>query len=152
MRTAIRSVGIVFTVALQACATAGVPPAGGAPSGGSGSDAAEPASAAAKGSATLITEEELRDAPGTLSNAYELIARLRPGMLQSRITPGARRTASLPTIFADNRRLGEIGLLRGIARDNVRSVRYYNAAEARGRFGEGFPGGVIQVTIFKPRD
>jgi len=144
--------GLALALSVQACASAGASAAGD-PSGGE--DRAltrEPASAAARGTSDIITEKELRDAPGTLSNAFDLIARLRPAMLQARITPGSRLGASNPTVFADNRRLGEPSLLRGIARENVRSVQYFNVAEARGRFGEGFPGGVIQVLIFKQRD
>lgn len=70
-------------------------------------------------------------------------------MMQNRITPGKRGSASAPIVFADLRRVGEIGLLRGVARETVREVRYFNAAEARGKFGEGLPGGVIQITIYR---
>ncbi len=150
MRSSSRFSGVFLVAALQACASAGAPAVEGAgPSGGSGAMSSEPAAAAAKGTANYITEEEFRDAPYTLSNAYDVIARLRPAMLQSRITPTARGSASLPVLFADNRRLGEIGILRGIAREVVREVRYFTAAEARGKFGEGVPGGVIQLIAYK---
>jgi len=157
MHAFVRSVGIALTLTLQACASAGAPATEAAsPAAGAGAtESPAAARAAAKPSANFITEDEIKAAPGTLTNAYDLISQLRPALLQVRITPGMNtvRTpdlaTSLPIAFSDGRRLGDIDMLRSVPRIDIKEIRYVNPADARGKYGDGLPGGVLQVITNK---
>jgi len=159
MRVSVRCAGVALAVAAQACASAGAPTSEAtAPSAGAAErTAAAPAASrsAPKPSANFITEDEIKAAPGTLSNAYELVSQLRPALLQVRITPGMNtvrtpdQATSLPIVFSDGRRLGSIDMLRSVPRIDIKEIRYVNAADARGKYGDGMPGGVLQVVTNK---
>jgi len=78
----------------------------------------------------LISAEEIQDAEAR--NAYELVERLRPLWLQSRVDRGAHQETEVLNIvvYQDQSLLGGLGMLRIIPIELVRSVRAMGSAEA----------------------
>ena len=111
---------LALATALGACATTG---AGGT----------------ARGSANLITLEELE--PIANLSAYEAVQRLRPRWLQLR-----GGTDIPPVIFLDGSNMGGPEMLRSIQSSSVREMRYRDGRDATTRYGTGYGGGVIEVT------
>jgi hypothetical protein len=84
----------------------------------------------------LITSAEIAATP--VSNAYDLINRLRPRWLQA----GSTRVASISNrtggsvqgqamlVYLDDTRLGGLEALRSLSVAGFRSVRYYDAVRA----------------------
>jgi hypothetical protein len=110
----------------------------GCASGGSGAGSSRDRS--------VITQAEIAAVPVT--NAYEVIERLRPLYLRSRgetsiNTPGTQ----YPTVYVDGVRYGDLNSLRNILADHVLDIRYYNGAEAGSRFGLQNTSGVIEVRM-----
>lgn len=99
-----------------------------------------------RGSADHIIEAEVEAA--NVTNAYELVERLRPNWLRGRGAASAMNPGSeIPIVYIDNTRLGDLQNLRGIEIRSVREMRYIRAADATTRWGTGHAGGVIQVTM-----
>jgi len=117
----------VVVVALTACATA----SSGAPKAGR--------------DANVITREEI--AASMETNAYEVVARLRPLFLKSRgsttLDPTALTTA---TVFVDGQRYGEVGSMRGISANSVAQIRYVPGPDAVTKYGMQYGKGAIEVT------
>jgi hypothetical protein len=85
----------------------------------------------------VITQEEIQQARG--GSAYDVVRQLRSRWLMS---------TSRGEVWAyyDNRRIGEVEALRGIAASDVGSIEYFSFAEAIGRYPDFSSGaGVIQV-------
>ena len=95
----------------------------------------------ARRSSNLITTEELRNV--TEQNAYDAIRRLRPQWLRSR--SGGR--SAQPVLIIQNVRAGDLEQLRTIAVQDVLQMRYISASDATTRWGTGFTGGAIEVTM-----
>jgi hypothetical protein len=96
-------------------------------------------------SSDLITAEEIEGA--SVSNAYEAVARLRPGFLRGRgqssiQTPGS----DLPIVYVNGLRTGTIDHLRNIPAQDVQQIRFISATDATTRYGTGHTGGIIEVT------
>jgi hypothetical protein len=92
----------------------------------------------------LITASELAHVDAV--NAFTAIQQLRPLWLRSRgamsfTEPGG----TLPTVYVDNLRYGDISALSAIPIAEIAEIRYISAADATTRWGTGVVGGVIEV-------
>jgi hypothetical protein len=81
------------------------------------------------------------------SNAYDAVAKLRPGFLRSRgrttINSGA---SEYPSVFVDGQFYGDLSSLRTIIAPQVKQIHYYNGPDAVTRFGMQYGSGAIEVT------
>lgn len=113
------------------------------------------------GGANYITQAEL--AASGKENMYEAIQVLRPQMLRpsrgassfgagqgqksstepSQFPEVGGPNSSLPSVYLDNAKFGEIESLRNVETGRVKEVRLLSAADATTRFGTGVTGGVI---------
>ena len=96
--------------------------------------------------ARTITEDEITASHAI--NAYEAIVRLRGNFLSYRGETSfyPSRSKSMPTVYVDEQRYGEIAALKDIPALQVASIRLYRAWEATTKYGTGNTGGVIAVT------
>jgi len=96
----------------------------------------------------LITEEQI-DASGSVT-VMDVIQKIRRNFLTNRgrtgFNPGS---PTQPSVFLDGVQYGEIESLRSISARQASSIRLYRAWEAQQKFGNGFVGGVIEVTTRK---
>lgn len=100
------------------------------------------------GSENTITEQEI-DASGAIT-AYDVIQQLRRNFLTDRgKTTLIGSSPSKPTVFLDGVDFGPITSLRSISARQVASIRLYRAWEAQQKYGNGYVGGVIEVTTRK---
>ena len=107
---------------------------GGAAQGGPGSSL----------SPDLIGLDEIEASSTT--NAWDLINQVRPNWLRGRGTPSLRNTqVPLPLVYVDDRRQGDLNVLRSFPTGGIAELRYINATTATTRFGNGHAGGVIQI-------
>jgi hypothetical protein len=98
----------------------------------------------AASSPTVITAEELAKVDAT--NAYDAIRKLRPSLLKSRgRTSLMRSTPESPTVYLDDRKLGDISNLNDLNPRSILEIRYLSASEAQVKFGMGLPGGVLAI-------
>lgn len=91
----------------------------------------------------LISYEEVRSS--NASNALELVRSLRPSWLR---TPRGPNSFSAPldvAVFKDGTRLGTRTALSTIPTTIVRTMRFYNATDARQKFGGDTAAGVIEI-------
>jgi hypothetical protein len=96
--------------------------------------------------AQTITEAEI--VSSNAINAYEVIVKLRSNFLSYRGETNfyASNSKSMPTVYVDEQRYGEITVLENIPALQVASIRLYRAWEATTRYGTGNMSGVIAVT------
>lgn len=110
--------------------------------------AGEDAALAARSSDRVIGAEEImawRASPG-MRDAFDLIAALRPRYLRGNIRSGTSQLqGDPPTVYVDRLRLGDASTLRFISPSEISYIRFFTAVEARSEWGDGHPGGVIQV-------
>jgi hypothetical protein len=100
------------------------------------------------GSENLITEQEV-DASGG-ATALDVVQKVRRNMLTNRgKTTLIGSSPSLPSVFLDGVHFGEVGSLRNISARQVSTIRLYRAWEAQQKYGNGYVGGVIEVTTRK---
>ena len=118
--------------------------------GGGGAPAVGTAPRPVRGSLNLITSAEVESAGNDVVNAYDLVQRLRPGMMRARnLTAGNTGEGNVFGVIAyvDDIRLGDVEQLRTVMRATVREIRYIGASDATTRWGTGHSNGVIQVLI-----
>jgi hypothetical protein len=95
-----------------------------------------------------ITEEEI-DASGSIT-AYDVVQKLRRNFLSDRgKTTILGSSPSKPTVFLDGVAYGEILSLRSISARQVSNIKLYRAWESQQKYGNGYVGGVIEVTTRK---
>lgn len=96
----------------------------------------------------VILLEEIRQS--SASNAYDLVAQVRPNWLRGRGTPSIRnRQVELPVVYLGDRPQGQPEILRTFAVHSLAELRYVNATTATTRYGDGHAGGVIQVILLR---
>jgi hypothetical protein len=92
----------------------------------------------------LITKEEIAGAHVT--NAYDAISALRPGFLRYRgKTTITGSDTGYPRVYLNRQLYGDLAALRNLDVGNIRSIRYFNAADASTHFGLGNASGAIEV-------
>jgi hypothetical protein len=91
-----------------------------------------------------ITAAELAEVDAV--DAYTAVQQLRPLWLRARGAASfSEPMGSLPTVYADNMRLGDVGTLQTIPLAEIAEIRYISASDATTRWGTGVVGGVIEV-------
>jgi len=133
MHRGTRLAAIVITaLALAGCAAAGT-----GSGGGSG------------GLASPIEAEELDSIEDSYTDLYELVNERRPQWLDPRgpVSAGVDPTAQLPVVFVEGSERGLPETLRSIPVTDVGRVEYLDPGQATNRYGTGYPGGVIEVTL-----
>ena len=130
-------IALTLAATVAACGASSAPAAGAAPR-------------PIRGSLNLITSAEVESAGNDVVNAYDLVQRLRPGMMRARnLTAGNTGDGNVFGVIAyvDDIRLGDVEQLRTVMRATVREIRYISALDATTRWGTGHSNGVIQVLI-----
>jgi len=90
----------------------------------------------------VLTREELAAEPrGTL---LQVVERLRPNWLRSRNLAGSN---NLPRVHVDGSPQGSVEMLRSIQVQDVRRLEFMSGPDATTRYGTGYVGGVILVSI-----
>lgn len=143
MRHPVSAVALMIAVSLAACAGSGAPAAGTASTPGT-------APRPVRGSLNLITNAEIETAGNDVISAFELVQRLRPGMMRARNqTAGNVGEGNVFGViaYADEIRLGDVEQLRTVMRGTVREIRFISATDATTRWGTGHSNGVIQVIL-----
>lgn len=116
-----------------------------ASAGGSGIAAA----AVPRGGRDVITEAEIASRASGASNAFEVIQKLRPQMLQSRGVTSPRDSTgatSRPKVFVDNIEYGDVSALANLHATQIKEIRFLSSRDATTQWGTGFTGGVILIT------
>lgn len=98
-----------------------------------------------RGSPDLITRAEIEALGPEVANAYQIVERLRPSMLQARGVFSPSGGSMTAVVYLNRVRLGEPRSLEGISADAVLSIRYVGSSDATTRYGTGHAGGVIEV-------
>ena len=99
-----------------------------------------------RGSSNVITEQEIVAA--NVSNAYEVIQKLRPNFLHSRGATTLQNTApATPNVYVDGQRYGDTDSLRNIPAMNIAGIRYYSVSEGSTKFGLDNASGVIEIRM-----
>jgi len=133
--------GALLALAAVGCATAG---SSGSTSAGA---SASQSSAPRRGGANMISEAEITSSG--VSNAYELIQRLRPAWLRARGTSsvnGSTGGGDAPVVYMDGAQLGDLSSLSSVSIQTIRQVQFLSASEATQRFGTNQMGGAILLT------
>jgi hypothetical protein len=99
----------------------------------------------------LITEDEIVDSRA--GNAYDVIHKLRANFLSNRgkISIYSPATVSMPTVYVDEQRYGDINVLSTIPAGVIATIRLYRAWDATTRYGINNAGGVIAITTRQGR-
>lgn len=100
----------------------------------------------------VITTDQIVRSKAT--NAYDVIATLRPQMLTAHGAPTTRgqqpstagRQALPVVVYIDNVKVGPVDELKALGKLDVREIRYLSPRVATDRWGENHAGGVIFVT------
>lgn len=94
----------------------------------------------------LITEDEIVDSHA--STAYDVIHKLRANFLSYRgkISIYSPATVSMPTVYVDEQRYGDINILTTIPAEVIATIRLYRAWDATTRYGINNASGVIAIT------
>lgn len=81
----------------------------------------------------------------TATNVLQAIEQLRPMWLRTRGTDPSGSSQTMPVVYIDGIRAGELEMLRSIQIEEVDRLRYVNPRDATTRWGTGVAGGVIEV-------
>jgi hypothetical protein len=100
----------------------------------------------------VITIDQIAKSKAT--NAYDVIATLRPQMFTAHGAPTTRgqqpsnagRQGAPVVVYIDNVKAGAIGELKTLSKLDVREIRYLSPRAATDRWGINHAGGVIYVT------
>ena len=103
----------------------------------------------------IITVDQIVKSKAT--NAYDVIATLRPQMFTAHGAPTTRgqqpstpgRQALPVAVYVDNVKLAGVAELKGLPRMDVREIRYLSPRAATDRWGQNHAGGVIAVTTYQ---
>lgn len=96
-----------------------------------------------------ITEEQIADL--SVSDAYEVLQRLRPTWLRSRGRSSlAHHEDAQPVVYLDSMRYGSVDVLRRINVESIQQIEFLHARDATTRFGSGHSGGAIMVSTGRP--
>lgn len=97
-----------------------------------------------RGSSNVLSAEQL--AGTNSSNLFDAIFKLRPDWLNTRgPTSVTNPTPTLASVYMGGSNLGKIDYLRQVGVLDVSEVRFWEAARASARFGQGHPRGVIEL-------
>lgn len=117
---------------------------------------------AQKGDRTKLLPEEIATKP-ELKTAYDAIRALRPNFLRVRPRADASSTSSPnsygsssdrpePALFIDETRFDRLDELKNLPVADLTEIKLLTESEANGRFGPGYPYGVIMVTTVRRKN
>jgi len=93
-----------------------------------------------------ITREQLQTLPS--GSAYEAVERFHGDWLRGRgATPTTNTGRNFPHVFVDGRPYGPIDALHQLGIDSIEEILFIRASDATTRYGTGYPGGIIDVTL-----
>ena len=100
----------------------------------------------------VITFDQI--ARSRVTNAYDVIATLRPRMFTAHGAPTTRvptvgRRGAPVVVYVDNVRVASVEELKGMLKGDVREIRYLSPRVATDRWGPNHAGGVIYVTTLQ---
>ncbi len=131
-----RCASLVLALAVSACASSAGTSIGGE---------SETASATPRGNSRLIVRAQLERLAGR--SAYEAVETLNRRWIQPQRSSSFVAGVSYARVVVDGVTRGELDELYRISSDNVETMRYLSAPDATTKYGTGYPGGVIEVTI-----
>ncbi len=105
------------------------------------------AHAAPRGSQLVVRYSELQ-AAATYS-LFDALARLRPELLRSANYALGNGGATVPVVYLNGARTGELPVLHSVPRAHVIEVQFIRGQEALVRLGPGHEGGALLVTLVK---
>jgi hypothetical protein len=95
----------------------------------------------------VISFEEIELIRPEVTNAYEIIQRLRPNYLRGRgpstFGNSAGAITPVPQVVVDGAPRGDLSTLRQMPAMTIREIRYLNASDASTQYGTGYDGGAI---------
>jgi hypothetical protein len=92
----------------------------------------------------VITMDEMANVQ--VSNAFELIQRLRPEFLRSRGSQSMRSPQGLtPVVYVDGVRQGDTSMLQRLPKESIQEIRYLNGRDATTQYGTDHGGGALLV-------
>lgn len=138
----------VAALVLAACASSKAASTSGAST--TAAAAVEPAAPRATRSSTIITEAEIASATG-ITNAFDLVNRLRPSFFRITDRKSMGTTSSAPLVRLNGTLMGEATELKGIVLSDVQEIRYFSVVEAESRWSADRGRPVILVTTKKLR-
>jgi len=98
----------------------------------------------------LISLEEIEQVRGEVTDAYQIVQRLRPQFFRARGSSSLGNAASGdykgPRVIVDGSPRGEVDALRQITAIAVKEIRYLSAGDATTQYGTGYDGGAIVVS------
>lgn len=93
-----------------------------------------------------ITREQLQALPS--GTAFDAVERFHRECLRGRAATIRTDTGrSYPHLFVDGRPYGTLDTLRQLGIEAVEEIRFITASDATTRYGTGYPGGIIDVTL-----
>ena len=131
---------VVLALVVSACASSPDTPLGGE---------FATSAAASRGTSRLIVRAQLEQL--TDRSAYEAIETLNRRWLQPRRGASISRGPSYARIVVDGVSRGELQDLYRLNTGNIETMRYLSASDATTRYGTGYIGGDIEVTMRRGR-
>ena len=95
--------------------------------------------------ADIITAQEVAEQQG-VTNAFDLIRRIRPNFLRVVERTSIRSNSSAPLVRVNGQLLGDVTELRTIEIGLIQEIRYYSIVEAENQFSGDRGRPVIAVT------
>ena len=130
---------VVLALVVSACASSPDTPLGGE---------FETSAAASQGNSRLIVRAQFEQLAG--QSAWWAVETLNPRWLQAR-TVSVNYGPSYARVVVDGTVRGELAELYRMNTDNIETMRYLSASDATTRYGTGYLGGVIEVTMRRGR-
>ncbi len=108
----------------------------------------------------LVTSEEIDDVRSDVTDAYELVQRLRPQWLRThgstglrpvgagtgiRTNGGSAAPPNTPRVLRDDVPVGDINALRGINPAVIKEMRFLDARKSTTLYGTGYDSGAILI-------
>jgi hypothetical protein len=104
-----------------------------------------------KSSSTLITEDEIDKARGTVGNALDVVRLLRPRWLRQRtplLSPNEGGSLRMQDfhVYLDDHEMGGLNFLQALPADQIYTLRFLSVAEVGARYGPSSGPGIV-VTL-----
>ena len=128
-----RCASLVLALVVSACVSSSTP------------EGFAAAARARGGNSRLIVRAQLDELYGY--SAYEAVETLNRRWLQPQRGSSLASGQSFARVMIDGNVRREINDLARMSTDNIETMRYLSAPDATTKYGTGYPGGVIEVTL-----
>jgi hypothetical protein len=96
----------------------------------------------------VISREVLDSAPSI--SAYQAVERFHRDWLRGRSSTLQTESGRVfAVVFVDGQRYGPLDTLHQIGTEVVQEIRFISPSDATTRYGTGYPGGIIMVTLMR---